>query len=190
MRAKPCKSCLPKIGLRYSYARSGSRFIGLNAILAIIGITIGIAALIVVLSVMNGVVTQVRDKMLSMTSHAMLRSSDGSGVIPPEFDPAPYLANIPELVAYAPYVQGQGLIGDTERFQGVVLQGVDPTQEGKVSETFAKIDPEITSQLESGHFNLILGQVLAEKINAKVGDKVTIIVPASYRQCGGAVAAH
>ena len=58
-----------KIGLRYSYARSGARFIGLNAILAIIGITIGIAALIVVLSVMNGVVTQVRDKMLSMTSH-------------------------------------------------------------------------------------------------------------------------
>ena len=84
-----------KIGLRYSYARSGARFIGLNAILAIIGITIGIAALIVVLSVMNGVVTQVRDKMLSMTSHAMLRSSDGTGVIPPEFDPAPYLANIP-----------------------------------------------------------------------------------------------
>ena len=166
-----------KIGLRYSFARSGSRFIGLNAILAIIGITIGIAALIVVLSVMNGVVTQVRDKMLSMTSHAMLRSNDGSGVIPPEFDPAPYLANIPELVAYAPYVQGQGLIGDSERFQGVVLQGVDPAQEGKVSQTFAKIDPEVTSQLEDGHFNLILGEVLAEKINAKVGDKVTIIVP-------------
>ena len=57
---------------------------------------------------MNGVVTQVRDKMLSMTSHAMLRSSDGTGVIPPEFDPAPYLANIPELIAYAPYVQGAG----------------------------------------------------------------------------------
>ena len=166
-----------KIGLRYSYARSGARFIGLNAILAIIGITIGIAALIVVLSVMNGVVTQVRDKMLSMTSHAMLRSSDGTGVIPPEFDPAPYLANIPELIAYAPYVQGQGLIGDSEHFQGVVLQGVDPAQEGKVSQTFAKIDPEISDQLEAGHFNLILGQVLAEKINAKVGDKVTIIVP-------------
>ena len=115
--------------------------------------------------------------MLSMTSHAMLRSNDGSGVIPPEFDPAPYLANIPELVAYAPYVQGQGLIGDSERFQGVVLQGVDPAQEGKVSQTFAKIDPEVTSQLEDGHFNLILGEVLAEKINAKVGDKVTIIVP-------------
>ena len=166
-----------KIGLRYSYARSGARFIGLNAILAIIGITIGIAALIVVLSVMNGVVTQVRDKMLSMTSHAMLRSSDGTGVIPPEFDPAPYLANIPELIAYAPYVQGQGLIGDSEHFQGVVLQGVDPAEEGKVSQTFAKIDPEISGQLEAGHFNLILGQVLAEKINAKVGDKVTIIVP-------------
>ena len=61
-----------KIGLRYSYARSGARFIGLNAILAIIGITIGIAALIVVLSVMNGVVTQVRDKnaLHDLTRHA------------------------------------------------------------------------------------------------------------------------
>ena len=166
-----------KIGLRYSYARSGARFIGLNAILAVIGITIGIAALIVVLSVMNGVVTQVRDKMLSMTSHAMLRSNDGTGVIPPEFDPAQYLANRPELIAYAPYVQGQGLIGDSERFQGVVLQGVDPNEEGKVSKTFANLDPDMAAQLQAGDFNLILGEVLAKQINAKPGDKVTIIVP-------------
>ena len=166
-----------KIGLRYSYARSGARFIGLNAILAVIGITIGIAALIVVLSVMNGVVTQVRDKMLSMTSHAMLRSNDGTGVIPPEFDPAQYLANRPELIAYAPYVQGQGLIGDSERFQGVVLQGVDPNEEGKVSKTFANLEPDMAAQLQAGDFNLILGEVLAKQINAKPGDKVTIIVP-------------
>lgn len=166
-----------KIGLRYSYARRGSQFIGLNAVLAIIGITIGIAALIVVLSVMNGVVSEVRDKMLSMTSHAALRSNDGTGVIPPEFDPGKYLNGVKDVVAYAPYVQGQGLIGDSERFQGVVLQGVDPKKEGGVSTVFHNLDPAVSQTLTPGSYHIILGQSLADKLGAKIGDKVTIIVP-------------
>lgn len=165
-----------KIGLRYAYARRGSSFIGLNAILAIIGITIGIAALIVVLSVMNGVVSQVRDKMLSMTAHVSLRPSF-STTMPADFDPAAYLQNMPRIVAYAPIVQGQGLIGDGQSFQGVLLQGVDPQAQSGVSETFADVAEAVRAQLTPGSFNLILGTELVTQIGAKVGDKITVIVP-------------
>ncbi|UJF24364.1 lipoprotein-releasing ABC transporter permease subunit [Suttonella sp. R2A3] len=165
-----------KIGLRYAYARRGSSFIGLNAILAIIGITIGIAALIVVLSVMNGVVSQVRDKMLSMTAHASIRPSFAT-TMPAGFDPTPYLSDEQHIVSFAPIVQGQGLIGDGRSFQGVLLQGVDPEQQSGVSETFAEVPQEVREQLTPGSFNLILGSELVTKIGAEVGDKITIIVP-------------
>ncbi len=164
-----------KIGLRYSYSQRDSKFIGLNAILSITGITIGIAALIVVLSVMNGVVSEVRDKMLSMTAQVSIRST--SGILSPQFDPAQYLQSVPEVKAIAPIVQGQGLIGDGQSFQGVLLQGVNPAEEGNVSETFTKIDPDARNALTPGSFGIILGEGLAYSLGAKPGDKITVIVP-------------
>ena len=164
------------IGFRYSHSRRGSNFISLNAILAITGITIGIAALIVVLSVMNGVVGEVRDKMLAMTAHLSLRSSDGSGVIPADFAPEKYLAAFKRVKAYAPYVEGQGLIGDGQHFQGILIQGVDPREEVTVSATFAGIDSNVRDALTPGRFGIILGQGLAEDLGAKTGDKITVIV--------------
>ncbi len=164
------------IGLRYSHARRGSNFISLNAILAITGITIGIAALIVVLSVMNGVVGEVRDKMLAMTAHLSLRSGDGSGVIPADFAPDKYFAAFKRVKAYAPYVEGQGLIGDGQHFQGILIQGVDPREEVTVSATFAGIDSNVREALTPGRFGIILGEGLAEDLGAKTGDKITVIV--------------
>ena len=150
-------SLAARIGLRYSYARSGARFIGLNAVLAIIGIAIGIAALIVVLSVMNGVMSKVRENMLSMTSHAAVRTYSDSPLMPFDFDITPYVANVKGVTGWAPYVQKQGLIGDSERFQGVVIQGVNPQEEPKVSTVFAALPQELTSQLQAGTFNAIVG---------------------------------
>lgn len=164
-----------KIGLRYTYARRGSSFIGLNAILAIIGITIGIAALIVVLSVMNGVVTQVRDKMLSMTAHASIRPTFSS-TIPADFNPENYLKD-GRILAYAPIVQGQALIGDGQSFKGVLLQGVDPAEQSKVSEAFDKVPSDIRDQLTPGSFNILLGDDLVTRIGANIGDRITVIVP-------------
>lgn len=165
------------IGFRYSHARRGSNFISLNAILAITGITIGIAALIVVLSVMNGVVSEVRDKMLAMTSPLSLRGSSVNGVIPPDFDPGKYLTPFAQVKAYAPYVEGQGLIGDGRQFQGVMIQGVDANEETSISATFAKIDPSLRAALAPGSFGIILGKGLADHIGAETGDKITVIVP-------------
>ncbi|PIE82147.1 MAG: lipoprotein-releasing system transmembrane subunit LolC [Cardiobacteriales bacterium] len=165
-----------RIGLRYSYARRGSQFIGLSSVLAVIGITIGIAALIVVLSVMNGVVTEVRDKMLSMTAHVSIRPS-AADTIEPDFNPAIYLDSLKSVIAYAPYVQGQGLIGDGDRFQGVLIQGINPKEQGKVSQAFANIDEEVKAKLLPGGYNIILGHALAKQLNVQNGDKITVIVP-------------
>ena len=170
-------SLASRIGLRYSYARSGARFIGLNAILAIIGIAIGIAALIVVLSVMNGVMSKVRENMLSMTSHAVIRSYSDAPPIPFDFDASPYVQDVKGVTGWAPYVQGQGLIGDSQRFQGVVIQGVDPVEERKVSTVFAELPEEMTAQLEPGTFHAIIGQKMLNNLGAQPGDKISIIVP-------------
>lgn len=164
-----------KIGLRYTYARRGSSFIGLNAILAIIGITIGIAALIVVLSVMNGVITQVRDKMLSMTAHASLRPAF-TNTIDPAFQAGYYLQD-PRILAYAPIVQGQALIGDGQTFRGVLLQGIDPKQQSAVSEAFAAVPEAVRDRLTPGSYNILLGDDLITRIGARIGDKITVIVP-------------
>ncbi|SUO91316.1 lipoprotein-releasing ABC transporter permease subunit [Suttonella indologenes] len=178
-------SILPsKIGLRYSYARRGSNFIGLNAILAVIGITIGIAALIVVLSVMNGVVSDVRDKLLAMTAQVSLRPRF-SETIAPEFDAAQYLRQDARIQAYAPYVEGQGLIGMGNSYQGILLHGLNPEEEGKVSETFTRIPEQARNALQAGSWNIILGKGLANQLGVFPGDKITIIVPKANASAAG-----
>ena len=164
------------IGLRYSHARRGSKFVGLNAILSVLGITIGIAALIVVLSVMNGVMTQVRNGVLSFTAHMTVRPF-GVQVIDRSFDPSAIFQKFPQITGWAPYVQGQGLIGSGDKFQGILLQGVDANRQGAVSTTFDKLPAAIKNQLTSDSFNIIIGDTLAEQINVKVGDKITVVVP-------------
>lgn len=174
-----------KIGFRYSYARRGSNFIGLNAILAIIGISIGIAALIVVLSVMNGVVSEVRDRLLGMSAQVSLRSYESTGMIAPSFNPKDVLAQVPDVKAYAPYVQGQGLVGDGRAFQGILMQGVDPNQEGNVSSTFAALPKNVQAGLSSGSFNIVLGKGLANTLGLDTGSKITIIVPQMTASAAG-----
>lgn len=173
------------IGIRYSYARRGSNFIGLNSILAVIGITIGIAALIAVLSVMNGVSNDVRNKLLSMTAQVSLRSTAFEGSIPPDFDAGKYLKPIKRVQAWAPFVEGQGLIGIGSSFQGVLIHGIDPAQEGGVSPTFAGIPADIRNQLSPGSWNIILGIGLAQSLGLQPGDKVTLIVPKAGASAAG-----
>lgn len=173
-----------KIGFRYSYARRGSNFIGLNAILAVIGITLGIAALIVVLSVMNGVVSDVRDKLLSMTAQVSIRGVRGT-MIPTDYSLTPYLQSVKGVQAYAPYVEGQGLIGTGESFQGVLIHGIEPQEEGKVSDTFSRIPQAVRDELTEGSWNMILGKGLAEQLGLQIGDKITVIVPKATASAAG-----
>ena len=164
------------IGLRYSHARRGSKFIGLNAILSVLGITIGIAALIVVLSVMNGVMTQVRNGVLSFTAHMTVRPF-GSEVIRRDYDPSPIFRQFPQITGWAPYVQGQGLVGSGDRFQGILLQGVDPSRQGAVSTTFAQLPEAVKAKLDSEDFAIVIGDTLMTQLNVQIGDKITVVVP-------------
>ncbi|MDO4436279.1 MAG: lipoprotein-releasing ABC transporter permease subunit [Cardiobacteriaceae bacterium] len=164
------------IGLRYSHARRGSRFVGLNAILSVLGIMIGIAALIVVLSVMNGVMSQVRNSVLSLTAHMSIRPLL-SPTLDSNLDVSKALSSFPQITGIAPYVQGQGLVGVNGRFQGVLLQGVEPSEQGKVSTAFLKLPEETKALLAEDDFNIVLGSELVKQLNAQVGDKITIVVP-------------
>lgn len=164
------------IGLRYSHARRGSKFIGLNAILSVLGITIGICALIVVLSVMNGVMTQVRNSVLSFTAHLTIRPF-GDPVIDKSFNPEALFREFPEIKGSAPFVQGQALIGQGERFHGILLQGVNPERQGQVSSAFDNLSPELKNQLASESFGIILGEELIQRLGVAIGDKISVIVP-------------
>lgn len=165
------------IGVRYAKARSGSVFVGLNSLLSIIGIAIGIAVLIVVLSVMNGVMNQVRDRILSMYSHASIRSFIDVAPINKNFNPEQYLAKFKQVKGFAPYVQGQGLVGKNGQFSPVVIQGIDPNQEIKVSKVFANLPDNIRNKLASNDWNIVIGEGLQKSLDISIGDKLTIIVP-------------
>lgn len=174
-----------RIGLRYSHARRGSRFIGLNTILSVLGITIGIASLIVVLSVMNGVMTQVRNGVLSFTSHVSIRPY-ADYLIDKQFNPDEVLRDMPEIQAAAPYTQGQALIGSGERFQGILLQGVDAQRHGSVSSTFESLSAATKEALlQPDSFNIVLGHELVTQMNLNIGDKVTVMVPQLNTTGGG-----
>lgn len=165
-----------KIGFRYSYARQGSRFIGLNSILAVVGITIGIAALIVVMSVMNGVSNDVREKLLAMTAQVSIRPAYGK-TIEPSFKPDEFIKADKRIIAAAPYVQGQGLIGNGDIFQGVLLHGIYPEEEIKISTAFARVDEVVRNELKHKSWNIVMGEGLINQLGVKVGDKITIVVP-------------
>ncbi len=161
------------IGTRYVKAKN-SGGASVTSIISIVSIMLGTAALIVVLSVMNGVTSQVRDKIMSMTAHASLIPTFSALTLDDDVDQ--YLKKEPRVLAKAPYIYGQALIGEGQSYNGIVVKGVDPTQEAGVSKTIAKMPNEL-AKLQPGKFNIIIGRKLADSLGAYIGDKITLIVP-------------
>ncbi len=170
------------IGKRYVLATRGKGFVSFISVFSVLGIAMGIIALIVVLSVMNGVTSEVRDKILAMTAHAKVVSTAQS--LPRNTDIAPLIADEKRIVAAAPFIEGQALIGVGNSFNGVQVKGIDASKEPQVSEALAKLGDEINT-LKKGQFNVIIGRDLAYKINAKVGDKITLVVPKTTMSAAG-----
>jgi lipoprotein-releasing system permease protein len=174
------------VGLRYAWPKrlghSGKRngFVSFMAFASCAGIALGVAALIVVLSVMNGFQKEVRDRMLAVVSHIEIF---GSGAPLPDWRATLAEAKLVKAVtAGAPYVLGQGMLtgatsGATEAVRGAVIRGIDPALEGTVSDIREKMKRGQLAQLAPGEFNVILGAELARALGALPGDKVTLIVP-------------
>lgn len=167
-----------QIGLRYTRAgrRSGRNgFISFISLISMAGIGLGVAALIIVLSVMNGFQKEVRDRMLSVVSH--IEVFDGAGSLSNWEATAHETMKNKHVKAAAPFVEGQALILLNDTMQGVMVWGISPEQEPTVSDVVSKIKRGSFNSLVNGEFNIVIGKDLAQALNVKLGDKITLAVP-------------
>jgi lipoprotein-releasing system permease protein len=162
------------LGLRYIWSRSGNRFISFISLISMLGITIGVAVLIVVLSVVNGFETELRARILSMTSHAAV-SGYTSGL---DNWPAARVVAMenPRVIAAAPYVEGEGMLVHGDKVSGVAVRGVLPEEELQVSGIGDKMVQGTLTDLIPGSYGIVLGVALARELQVGVGDRVILAV--------------
>lgn len=163
------------IGLRYTRERRRTRFISFISMTSMLGIALGVTALITVLSVMNGFERELRGRILGMASHATI--SGVRGVLPAWRDQAMVAERHAQVIGVAPYVDGQAMLTQNGRVRGVMVRGVDPAEEIKVSEVGQFMQEGTLDDLQPGAYNIILGEGLARAINARLGRKITVIAP-------------
>ncbi len=176
------------LGWRYTRAGRASRrngFISFISGVSMLGIALGVAALIVVLSVMNGFQKEVRDRMLSVVSHIEVYGP-GGGPLP---DPARTLAEVrahPQVVGAAPFVAAQSLLARGEDMRGAIVRGIDPAQEPQVTD-LAAASQSVLRELQPGRFGIVLGAELARNLGVRVDDPVTLIMPGGQVTPAGVV---
>ncbi|TCT22492.1 lipoprotein-releasing ABC transporter permease subunit [Thermomonas haemolytica] len=165
------------IGLRYLRAKRRNGFISFISLASILGIALGVTALITTLAVMSGFQKEIRDRMLGMAAHATV---SGYGQPLQEWRHAVQVAMAdPRVAGAAPYIEKEALISGADN-QPAMLRGVDPAQEGKVSVLPAKMVQGTLAQLTPGSFNIVLGKELALWLGVSVGDDV-IVTLADFR---------
>ncbi len=177
------------LGWRYTRAGRATRrngFISFISGVSMLGIALGVAALIIVLSVMNGFQKEVRDRMLSVVSHIEVVALDG-GALPQAEAWAQRVRAHPQVVAVAPYVATQALIARGEDMRGTVVRGIDPDQEGQVAEFVQHWPAEVRAALQPGRFGVVLGGELARSLGVRVGEQVTLVAPSGQVTPAGVV---
>lgn len=166
-----------QVGLRYTRAgkRSGrSSFISFISLISVAGIALGVAALIIVLSVMNGFQKQVTDRMLSVLAH--IEVFDASGSLPDWRASAQEALRNPNVLGAAPFVETQGLLVRDGVMRPSIVRGVLPGEEDKVSTVAQQVRAGSFDALKPGQFNIVLGNALARALGVGLGDKVTMVL--------------
>ena len=177
------------VGWRYTRAGRAARrnrFISFISSVSMLGIALGVAALIIVLSVMNGFQKEVRDRMLGVLSHIEVLAYAQA-----ELDSPPLLqqqlARHPQVLASAPFVLSQVLLAQGEDMRGALVRGIDPLQEGLVTDAVAAMPEQVLKQLQPGAFGVVLGSELARALGVKVGEQVTLVAPGGQVTPAGVV---
>lgn len=163
------------IGVRYLRSQHRSGFVSFVASMSVIGLALGVAVLVVVLSVLNGFETELRGRMLSVTSHATISGLDGE--IPEWRAAREQLAKVPGVHAVAPYIEARGLLAHGQTVSGTLVRGVVPEDEGATSGLGQRLTSGKLTDLEPGKFRVILGSALATELGAKTGDAVVLMTP-------------
>lgn len=167
------------IGWRYTRAgRSSGRngFISFISGVSMLGIALGVAALIIVLSVMNGFQKEVRDRMLAVVAHIELLAPGGEGFA----DVTGLMAQArqhPSVLAAAPFVAQQALMARGDDMRGAMVRGIAPELETQVTDFTLQLPPAVREALQPGSFNVVLGGELARALGVQVGDRVTLVAP-------------
>ncbi len=163
------------IGLRYTRAKRRNHFISFISLISMCGIALGVAALIVVLSVMNGFQKELRTRILGVASHVQISGPGGElGAWQQVADQA---AKHPEVRAAAPYVAAQGMLSFDQTVRGALVRGILPDAEEQVAEFNQYMRGSSMQVLKPGEFGIVLGAELARALQVFTGDKVTLIAP-------------
>jgi len=176
------------LGWRYTRAGRASRrngFISFISGVSMLGIALGVAALIIVLSVMNGFQKEVRDRMLGVISHIEVLASDG-GAVQELGATLQALRAHPQVVGAASFVAAQALLARGEDMKGAMVRGIDPALEGQVTDLAAG-QQQVFDRLVPGQFGVILGSELARALGVRAGDAITLIAPGGQVTPAGVV---
>jgi lipoprotein-releasing system permease protein len=162
------------IGLRYTAAKRRNHFISFISLTSMMGLMLGVAVLIIVLSVMNGFDRELKQRILGMVPHAII---EGSGPLEnwEEVDAA--VEKHPRVLAAAPFIHGQGMVTGGGEVRGVLLNGILPDQERTVSIIENHMEQGSLDDLKSGEFGIIIGRFLASSLRLQLGDKITVVLP-------------
>jgi lipoprotein-releasing system permease protein len=163
------------IGLRYTRAKRRTQFISFVTLASVLGIALSVTALITVLSVMNGFVGKISERMLSMTSHATM--SGLYGQLDNWQGLEQQLKTYPHIQGTAPFINGQVMINADRRVNGTVVSGILPDYETRVSDIADKMKMGKLSDLVAGEYGIVLGLEQANYLGVTVGDKITLISP-------------
>ncbi|HEY6619754.1 MAG TPA: lipoprotein-releasing ABC transporter permease subunit [Steroidobacteraceae bacterium] len=171
------------VGLRYSLAREHSFFVSFITWVSLLGVAVGVAALITVLSVMNGFETELRGRLLSLSAHATLTLSGEP--IPDWRVRIGQLQGSPGLTGAAPYLDSDAMLSKQSSMSGAIVRGVDPELEPKVSAIADAMREGKLTDLEPGMNRIILGRMLAYQLQVGPGDTVVVMIPGNSGSEGG-----
>jgi len=163
------------IGLRYTRAKRRNHFISFIALTSMLGIVLGVMALITVLSVMNGFQQELRSRILGVVAHATVSEIDGG--LQDWQRLRDILAARPHVLGAAPYIDGEGMLSGVGGVSGSLIRGVLPSEEPTVSDVANKMVAGSLSDLHPGGFGIVLGKELALRLGVWKGDKVTVVAP-------------
>ncbi|KQP19883.1 lipoprotein-releasing ABC transporter permease subunit [Pseudorhodoferax sp. Leaf265] len=177
------------VGWRYTRAGRATRrngFISFISGVSMLGIALGVAALIIVLSVMNGFQKEVRDRMLGVVSHIEIYAPQGQAIP----DPAKTMEEAkrnPAVIGAAPFIASQALIARGEDMKGALVRGIDPATESQVTDVAGGAGAEAIARLVPGQFGIVLGTDLARSLGVREGDPVTLVAPSGQVTPAGVV---
>ncbi|MCA2999397.1 MAG: lipoprotein-releasing ABC transporter permease subunit, partial [Rhodocyclaceae bacterium] len=165
------------IGLRYTRAKRRSGFVSFISLASMIGIALGITALITVMSVMNGFQKEVRASMISIASHIQILGDDQAKGLPDWPKLLRQTSEQKDVIGVAPFVNGQGLLSIGQSVRGVGVRGIDPELEASVSDIGIKMRIGKTNDLRPGEYGIVLGSYLARALMVNVGDRIQLLTP-------------